>query len=123
MTRRSVVEKYNGVAKNAGEALGEARDYRRQKTIPRPIKISNVTTGSLKEEAARGFDPVQRTRRWTIASLGQGATKTSQKTVANTREISATLRAKVVSGNSCKLDAIVKGLKATSDKLRQRASN
>ncbi|HEX4795009.1 MAG TPA: MlaD family protein [Humisphaera sp.] len=116
-----VVDKYNGVAKNAGEAMAEARDLiGDSKTDFRgTIKNLNVTTGSIKDKLPGILDQFSAllTKVDTALTSAKSALDDIQKTVANTRDVSVTLR-EVVSGNHGKLDAIVTGLKATSDNLK-----
>jgi len=116
-----VVEKYNGVAKNAGEAMAEARDLigDSKPDFRGTIKNLNVTTGSIKDKLPGILDQFSAalTKVDTALTTAKGALDDIQKTVANTREVSGTLR-EVVSGNRGRLDSIVTGLKATSDNLK-----
>jgi ABC-type transporter Mla subunit MlaD len=116
-----VVEKYDGVTAHAGQAMDQVRDLvGESKTDFRgTIKNLNDLTGSVKEKLPHLLDQVNGTLAKVDGAVtsARSALEDIQKTVANTRDVSATLRS-VVTGNRSKLESIVTGLKATSDNLK-----
>ena len=116
-----VVEKYNGVTTNAGEAMAQVRDLvgDTKSDLRGTIKNLNQATGTIKDKLPGIADQVSGvlSKVDTAITSAQSALADVQKTVANTRDVSASLRS-VVTGNSSKLQSIVTGLKATSDNLK-----
>jgi phospholipid/cholesterol/gamma-HCH transport system substrate-binding protein len=116
-----IVERYNGVTTNAGEAMAQVRDLvgDSKSDLRGTIKNLNQATGTIKDKLPGIADQVSGvlTKVDTAVASAQSALADVQKTVANTRDVSASLRS-VVTGNSSKLQSIVTGLKATSDNLK-----
>jgi ABC-type transporter Mla subunit MlaD len=116
-----VVARYDGVAQYAGEMMVEVRDLvGDSKTDFRgTVKNLNQATAAVRDKLPNILDEVNGilTKVDGAVTSARSALQDVQRTVANTRDMSATLRS-VITGNRGRLDSIVTSLKATSDNLK-----
>jgi uncharacterized protein YoxC len=116
-----VVEQYNGVAQHTGEVMVQVRDLAgdSKSDVRGTMKNLNQATSTVREKLPNLLEQVSTVLTKVDRSINsaQVALEDVQKTVANTRDISASLRT-VISGNKGRLESIVSGLKATSDNLK-----
>lgn len=117
-----VVERYNKVADNAGGAMGELRDLvgDAKPDVRGTVKNLNAATGTIKEKLPGLIDQVTVAIAKVDKSLtsAQSALEDIQKTAANARDLTGTLRSVIV-GNRSKLDGMVASIKTTSDNLKE----
>lgn len=117
-----IVERYNKVADNTGAAAGQLNDLLgdTKPDLRGTIKNLNTTTGVIKDKLPPLLDQVTAaiTKVDTSLSTAQAALLDVQKTAANAKDITGTLRAVIVE-NQGKLDGIVTGIKTTSDNLKE----
>lgn len=116
-----IVDKYNGVANNGAQMMAQVRDLvgDTKSDFRGTIKNLNDATGTIKDKLPGIADQVSATLNKIDAAVvsAKSALEDVQKTVANTKDVSSTLRS-VVTGNRSKLESMVNGLKATSDNLK-----
>jgi ABC-type transporter Mla subunit MlaD len=117
-----VVARYNKVAENASAAAGQVNDLLgdTKPDLRGTIKNLNVATGTLKDKLPGLVDHIDQVIAKVNNSLAtaQAALLDVQKTAANAKDITGSLR-EVIVDNQGKLDGIVSGLKTTSDNLRE----
>jgi ABC-type transporter Mla subunit MlaD len=118
-------EKYAVVADRAGETMTNARDVLGESKTDLRGTFANLhaATGTVKDKLPEMMDKAN-----ALVTKLQGSIDQVQSTlddvkvtVANTKEISASARG-VIAGNRSKLDAVVAGLKTTSDNLKAASS-
>ena len=117
-----VVAQYNKVATNASAAAGQVNDLLgdTKPDIRGTMKNLNGASGTLKDKLPGLIDHVNEVIAKVDTSLNtaQAALLDVQKSAANARDITASLRTVIVD-NQGKLDGIVSGLKTTSDNLKE----
>ena len=117
-----VVARYNKAADNASAAAGQVNDLLSdtKPDLRGTIKNLNAATGTLKDKLPGLVDHISEVIAKVNTSLtsAQAALADVQKTAANARDITASLR-EVIVDNQGKLDGIVTGLKTTSDNLKE----
>lgn len=117
-----IVARYNKVADNASAAAGQVNDLLgdTKPDLRGTIKNLNVATGTIKDKLPGLLDHVNEVIAKVNTSLttAQAALLDVQKTAANAKDITASIR-EVVVENQGKLDGIVSGLKTTSDNLKE----
>lgn len=117
-----IVARYNKVADNASSAAGQVNDLLgdTKPDLRGTIKNLNAATGTVKDKLPGLMDHVTEVIAKVNTSLttAQAALLDVQKTAANAKEITATIR-QVVVDNQGKLDGIISGLKTTSDNLKE----
>ena len=109
-----IVGKYDAVTEKAGGALDSIHEMigpsSRTSTAPWPTSTRSPATSkascrSLLDQGGLGIDGTR------------AALESVQKTVENTKDISASVRS-VIAGNKGKLDSIIASVKATGDNLK-----
>lgn len=117
-----VVARYNKVADNASAAAGQVNDLLgdTKPDLRGTIKNLNGVTGTIKDKLPGLMDHVNEVVAKVNTSLttAQAALLDVQKTAANAKDITASIR-EVIVDNQGKLDGIVSGLKTTSDNLKE----
>jgi ABC-type transporter Mla subunit MlaD len=117
-----VVAHYNKVADNASAAAGQVNDLLgdTKPDLRGTIKNLNVATGTLKDKLPGLVDHISAVVAKVDGSLttAQSALLDVQKTAANTKDITGSLRSVIVD-NQGKLDGMVSSLKTTSDNLKE----
>lgn len=117
-----IVARYNKVADNAGAAAGQVNDLLgdTKPDLRGTIKNLNAATGTLKDKLPGLVDHIDEVIAKVNNSLttAQTALLDVQKTAANAKDITGSLR-QVIVDNQGKLDGIVSGLKTTSDNLKE----
>lgn len=117
-----VVAHYNKVADSASAAAGQVNDLLgdTKPDLRGTIKNLNVVTGTLKDKLPGLVDHINTVIAKVDGSLttAQAALLDVQKTAANAKDITASLRSVIVD-NQGKLDGIVSSLKTTSDNLKE----
>lgn len=116
-----IVNRYNKVADNAGAAAGQLNDLLgdTKPDIRGTMKNLNAATGTVKDKLPGLVDQITAVINKVDNSLttAQAALLDIQKTAANTKDLTGSLRAVIVD-NRGKLDGIVSGIKTTSDNLK-----
>jgi ABC-type transporter Mla subunit MlaD len=116
-----VVDRYNKVADNAGAAAGQLNDLLgdTKPDIRGTMKNLNAATGTVKDKLPGLVDQITAVINKVDNSLttAQAALVDIQKTAANAKDLTGSLRAVIVD-NRGKLDGIVSGIKTTSDNLK-----
>ena len=117
-----LVTRYNAVADHAASALGQVNDVLgdSKSDIRGTIKNLNEVTGSVKDKLPSLVDQISGVVKKVDTSLttAQAALVDIKDVAANAKDSMATLRGVIV-GNRGKLDAIIAGLKTTSDNLKE----
>jgi ABC-type transporter Mla subunit MlaD len=117
-----VVVRYDKVADNTSAAMGQINDLLgdTKPDIRGTMKNLNGATGTLKEKLPGLIDQITGAIKKVDASLttAQAALLDVQKTAANAKDLTGSLRTVVVE-NHGKLDGIISGIKATSDNLKE----
>jgi ABC-type transporter Mla subunit MlaD len=117
-----VVARYNKVADNASAAAGQVNDLLgdTKPDLRGTVKNLNVVTGTLKDKLPGLVDHINEVIAKVNNSLttAQSALLDVQKTAANAKDITGSLR-EVIVDNQGKLEGIVSGLKTTSDNLKE----
>jgi len=117
-----VVKKYNDVADKTSGAMTQVSDLLgdTKPDIRGTIKNLNAATGTIKEKLPGVMDQVAAAIRKIDTSLtnAQSALVDVQKTAANARDITASLRSVIVD-NHGKLDGMIASIKTTSDNLKE----
>ena len=110
-----IINRYNKVVDGADVAIGKVDSLLGDTTpdIRGTLKNLNGATGTLKEKLPGFVDRLNAT-----LATAQGALLDVQKTAANAKDITASLRSVIVD-NQGKLDGIITGLKSTSDNLKE----
>ncbi len=110
------------VATRAGEVMGQVRDLLGDSTadLRGTFKNLNVATTSVRDQLPGLMTKVTAIVDKLDAALvsARSAMEDIQKTVANTRDLTATARSVVVD-NQSRFDTIIKTLKLTSDNLKE----
>jgi phospholipid/cholesterol/gamma-HCH transport system substrate-binding protein len=113
------------VADRAGETMTHARDILGQGKGDLTGTFANLksASGTVKEKLPVTMDNANALLTKIQSSVDKVQTTLDdvKATVANTKDVSATARS-IVSGNRSKLDAMVTGLKTTSDNLKAASS-
>ena len=113
------------VADRAGETMTHARDILGEGKGDLTGTFANLksASGTVKEKLPVTMDNANNLLTKIQASVDKVQTTLDdvKATVANTKDVSATARS-IVSGNRSKLDAMVTGLKTTSDNLKAASS-
>ncbi|HEY2586426.1 MAG TPA: hypothetical protein VGI81_11740 [Tepidisphaeraceae bacterium] len=116
-----IVERYNHVADNASAAAGEVKDLLgdTKPDIRGTLKNLNAASGTIKDKLPGLVDQITGVISKVDGSLttAQAALIDVQKTAANAKDITGSLRTVIVD-NQGKLDGIVSGIKTTSDNLK-----
>ena len=117
-----VVERYNKVADNASSAAGQLSDLMgdTKPDIRGTLKNLNGATGTIKEKLPGLIDRVNDAITKIDKSLttAQASLEDVQKTAANAKDITGTLRSVIV-GNRSKFDGMIASIKTTSDNLKE----
>ena len=116
-----IVERYNKVADNASAAAGQVNDLLgdTKPDIRGTLKNLNAASGTIKDKLPGLVDQITGVINKVDGSLttAQAALVDVQKTAANAKDITGSLRSVIVD-NRGKLDGIVSGIKTTSDNLK-----
>ena len=116
-----IVDQYNGVAQNAGQAMAQVRDLvgDTKSDFRGTMKNLNLATGTVRDKLPPLMDKVTVVVEKVDGMIvnARAALLDVQKTAANAKDISAAARSIVVE-NRGKLDGMIKGLKVTSDNLK-----
>jgi ABC-type transporter Mla subunit MlaD len=116
-----VVERYNKVADNASAAAGQVNDLLgdTKPDIRGTMKNLNAASGTIKDKLPGLVDQITGVIHNVDTSLttAQAALLDVQKTAANAKDLTGSLRGVIVD-NRGKLDGIVSGIKTTSDNLK-----
>lgn len=117
-----IVERYNKVADNATAAVGRVDGLLGDTTpdIRGTLKNLNAASGTIKDKLPGLVDRVTAVIAKVDTSLttAQAALLDVQKTAANAKDATGSLRTVIVD-NQGKLDGIISGIKTTSDNLRE----
>lgn len=117
-----IVARYNKVADNASAAAGQVNDLLgdTKPDLRGTIKNLNGVTSTIKDKLPGLLDHVNEVIAKVNNSLttAQTALLDVQKSAANARDITASIR-EVIVDNQGKLDGIVSSLKTTSDNLKE----
>jgi ABC-type transporter Mla subunit MlaD len=117
-----IVDRYNKVADNASSAAGQLNDLLgdTKPDLRGTIKNLNAATGTIKDKLPSLMDQITAAIKKVDTSLttAQAALLDVQKTAANAKDLTGTLRS-VVIDNQGKLDGIISGIKTTSDNLKE----
>jgi len=117
-----VVDRYNKVVEGADTAIGHVNNILGDTTpdIRGTLKNLNSATGTIKDKLPSLADHLDSaiSKVDTALTTAQAALLDVQKTAANAKDITGSLRMVIVN-NQGKLDGIVTGLKATSDNLKE----
>ena len=116
-----IVDRYNKVADNAAGAAAEVKDLMgdTKPDLRGTIKNLNVATGTIKEKLPGLLDQVTAAITKVDKSLTttQTALEDIQKTAANAKDMTGSLRSLIV-GNRSKFDSMIASIKTTSDNLK-----
>lgn len=117
-----IVERYNKVADGASSAAGQLNDLLgdTKPDIRGTLKNLNSATGTIKEKLPGLLEQVTGVIKKVDTSMttAQAALVDIQKTAANAKDITGSLRSVIVD-NQGKLDGIIAGIKTTSDNLKE----
>ena len=121
----AVREKFGNVSDRTSETMVEMRDLLgdTKSDFRGTVHNLNETTGTLRERLPETMDRLNSALKQvndTLAST-ESALEDVKKTVANTREISASAKGLIV-GNKSKIDGMITSLKTTGDNLKFASS-
>jgi ABC-type transporter Mla subunit MlaD len=116
-----IVERYNKVADNAAGAAAEVKDLMgdTKPDLRGTIKNLNSATGTIKDKLPGLIDQITAAITKVDKSLTttQSALEDIQKTAANAKDLTGSLRSLIV-GNRSKFDTMIASVKTTSDNLK-----
>ncbi|MGD1276063.1 MAG: MlaD family protein [Tepidisphaeraceae bacterium] len=116
-----IVRRYNNLTASAVRMLDAVHEMLAPSTSDFHTAVANVRgiTGDLRQRLPGLLDQMRSVLQKTDLSVTRAAAALAdiQSTVADTKELSASLRS-VISGNQSKLDAMIASLKSTSDNLK-----
>jgi ABC-type transporter Mla subunit MlaD len=116
-----IVERYNKVADNAGGAAAEVKDLLgdTKPDLRGTIKNLNSATGTIKDKLPGLIDQITAAITKVDKSLTttQSALEDIQKTAANAKDLTGSLRSLIV-GNRSKFETMISSIKTTSDNLK-----
>ena len=116
-----IVERYDKVADRATSAIGQVNGLldATKPDIQGTLKNLNAASGTVKDKLPGIIDQVSTVIAKVDSSLtrAQGALEDIQKTAANAKDLSTTLR-QIIVDNRSKFDGMIGSIKTTSDNLK-----